>query len=142
MCFCTWPGHWSAGTSCSLLTAVLARCIWSALLPAAPPAGCAAAVRGLPPNCSLALHCCAAPLLQVPESAEDGPDLERFLQAATPQVLPPPSGLQDLTMVSAWRGPARHLLRSACMVEPLSERGARVKGLCVWHACINRLSVP
>lgn len=44
--------------------------------------------------------------LQVPESAEDGPDLERFLRAATPQVLPPPSGLQDLTLVSASGGEA------------------------------------
>ncbi|KAL4448173.1 hypothetical protein ABPG75_005392 [Micractinium tetrahymenae] len=41
--------------------------------------------------------------LQVLESAEDGPDLERFLQAATPQVVPPPSGLQDLTLADLWR---------------------------------------
>lgn len=31
----------------------------------------------------------------------DAPDLERFLQAATPQVVPPPTGLQDLTLVSS-----------------------------------------
>lgn len=44
------------------------------------------------------LHACL--LVQVPESAQDSPDLERFLQAATPQVAPPATGLQDLTLVS------------------------------------------
>lgn len=43
----------------------------------------------------------ASLLLQVPESAEDAPDLERFLQAAMPQVAPPPTGLQNLTLVRA-----------------------------------------
>ncbi|PSC70934.1 MATE efflux family isoform A [Micractinium conductrix] len=41
--------------------------------------------------------------LQVPESVDDSPDLERFLQAATPQVVPPPSGAQDLTLADLWR---------------------------------------
>jgi hypothetical protein len=39
----------------------------------------------------------------VPESADDSPDLERFLQAAAPQVSPPASGLQDLTLADLWR---------------------------------------
>lgn len=53
------------------------------------------------------LHACL--LVQVPESAEDSPDLERFLQAATPQVAPPATGLQDLTLVSGLQpGAALH----------------------------------
>ena len=39
----------------------------------------------------------------MPESADDSPDLERFLQAAAPQVVPPASGLQDLTLADLWR---------------------------------------
>lgn len=39
----------------------------------------------------------------MPESADDSPDLERFLQAAAPQVSPPASGLQDLTLADLWR---------------------------------------
>lgn len=41
--------------------------------------------------------------LQVPESADDCPDLERFLQAATPQVVPPTNGAQDLRLADLWR---------------------------------------
>ena len=46
----------------------------------------------------------AAVPLQVSEGQDDAPDLERFLQAATPLVVPPASGVQDLTMVSRWAG--------------------------------------
>lgn len=57
--------------------------------------------------------CPATPVLQVPEAAEDGPDLERFLQAATPHVQPPPSGLQDLTLVSTSAGGVAHVIACA-----------------------------
>ena len=39
----------------------------------------------------------------MPESTDDSPDLERFLQASAPQVAPPSSGLQDLTLADLWR---------------------------------------
>lgn len=70
-----------------------------------------------PPARLLPLLAC----LQVPESTDDSPDLERFLQAATPQVAPPPTGAQDLTLVS-WSS------KGALQVEP--------SWLAGWLACV------
>ncbi|EFN56263.1 hypothetical protein CHLNCDRAFT_145114 [Chlorella variabilis] len=41
--------------------------------------------------------------LLAPECCDDSPDLERLLQAATPQVAPPSSGAQDLRLADLWR---------------------------------------
>eukprot|EP00887_Chlorella_sp_A99_P007431 scaffold2.g7431.t1 len=92
----------SAGGSFSAPTSKVASPVVSPVRVGGPGPACPGSMPAQPPL-SLGRPVAMPLQLQVRDGQDDAPDLERFLKAATPLVVPPPSGPQDLTMAEVWR---------------------------------------